>query len=93
VNLSLSDPFLLRVLRPIRFAARPVVKLNPTPPAHKKSFQHLRRMRRDDPGLYGLIALNLVIILMGTILDSSFIMPITVSIIVPAAANFDVGLI
>ncbi len=45
-------------------------------------------------GFYGLIAIYLVvIILMGTILDSGSIMLITVPIIVPALAGFDVDLI
>jgi TRAP-type C4-dicarboxylate transport system permease large subunit len=45
-------------------------------------------------GFYGLMAIYLVIIvLMGTILDSGSIMLITVPIIVPALAGFDVDLI
>jgi tripartite ATP-independent transporter DctM subunit len=45
-------------------------------------------------GFYGLMSIYLVvIILMGTILDSGSIMLITVPIIVPALASFDVDLI
>jgi C4-dicarboxylate transporter, DctM subunit len=46
------------------------------------------------PGLYGIVAIYLfVIILMGAILDSGSIMLITVPIIVPVLANYGVDLI
>ena len=58
------------------------------PTAMETAINHL------NPGLYGLMAIYLVaIILMGTILDSGSIMLITVPIIVPAVAHFDVDLI
>jgi C4-dicarboxylate transporter, DctM subunit len=58
------------------------------PNAMETAIDHL------NPGLYGLIAVYLtVIVLMGTILDSGSIMLITVPIIVPAVANFNVDLV